>query len=611
LIIIKLNMKSLFLKSGVLILFLLIGMNVLGQTPNHIPYQAVIRGSNGNLLTSQMVSVKVIILDSIFGGPSGGPSGSGAGSSQVWYSEIHQITTSPLGLIHLNIGEGNSLNNIDFKDIEWNSGDKKYIAVELDINGGNNFVPFGSQLLGTVPFAFIAQKTLSIPDGNAIYNCLRWSQGSNSWTMSNTIFDSGNAIGIGTNSPNNIFSIIGNADISGNVGIGEASPSAKLHVDGNVKINGNNTLEFGASIVGKQMDAGKIGYNAFGNNALDIVGAGNSNTTRKVKIFAEGGTEISNKLNVGNSSNATMLQVNGNTEITGNIGIGVVNPSNKLSVNGSADVTGNMGIGVVNPSNKLSVNGNVDVTGNMGVGVVNPSNKLSVNGNVDVTGNMGVGVSNPTSKLHIDGSIKINSSNHIELGAGNTKEVNAGKIGYQIFTTDALDIVGAGTTGSNRKVKIFAEGGTEFTGQVTASAQILGINAYTLNVVASSNNTLIFNNINFNTMGAGAYNTSNGVFTAPKSGYYRFIANAFSQIINTSSSNDAYAWQVRVNDIIGYKSGGEYATQLTNSYLIPFTRTIFLNAGDNTKMLFTTTKTGTLGFNVSQDVNMQIEYIGK
>jgi len=45
------------------------------------------------------------------------------------------------------------------------------------------------------------------------------------------------------------------------------------------------------------------------------------------------------------------------------------------------------------------------------------------------------------------------------------KNGDAGKIGYQIFT-DGLDIVGAGTTVSNRKVTMFAEGGLTLTGPI-------------------------------------------------------------------------------------------------------------------------------------------------
>ena len=81
-------------------------------------------------------------------------------------------------------------------------------------------------------------------------------------------------------------------------------------------------------------------------------------------------------------------------------------------------------------------------------------------------GNVGIGTTTPLGKLHIAGDVKIDGNNSIEFGAGFAKEPNAGKIGYQTFTADALDIVGAGTTGVNRKIKFWNEGGAEFRGSV-------------------------------------------------------------------------------------------------------------------------------------------------
>jgi hypothetical protein len=63
------------------------------------------------------------------------------------------------------------------------------------------------------------------------------------------------------------------------------------------------------------------------------------------------------------------------------------------------------------------------------------------------------------------GDTKISGNNVIEWGQDIVKEVSAGKIAYQKFS-DALDIVGAGTTVSNRKLKFWAEGGAFFTGGV-------------------------------------------------------------------------------------------------------------------------------------------------
>lgn len=55
-------------------------------------------------------------------------------------------------------------------------------------------------------------------------------------------------------------------------------------------------------------------------------------------------------------------------------------------------------------------------------------------------------------------------------GAGvSPKQTDAGKIGYQTWTTDSLDIVGAGATADSRKIKFWGEGGATFTGSLTVT----------------------------------------------------------------------------------------------------------------------------------------------
>ncbi len=118
---------------------------------------------------------------------------------------------------------------------------------------------------------------------------------------------------------------------TGNIGIGIVPSSAnRLHVNGIsnfnglTKIEGANLFEFGAGVVGKEINAGKIGYNAFGQNALTFIGAGTNITNRSVYFFAEAGTTMNGPLNIGGP-----LSVNGNAGTTGQV----------LTSNGTADPT--------------------------------------------------------------------------------------------------------------------------------------------------------------------------------------------------------------------------------------------------------------------------------
>ncbi|HZV68416.1 MAG TPA: hypothetical protein VFG10_02700 [Saprospiraceae bacterium] len=228
---------------------------------------------------------------------------------------------------------------------------------------------------------------------------------------------------------------------------------------GSTKIDGMNTMEFGAGVAGKDEDAGKIGYNTFSGDALDIVGAGPTGN-RKLRFYAESGAIFQNKIFVLDSAKFSQsMQVNGNILSNGYIGAGVTNPAYWLDVKGKMRIRNNgepSGI-YFNKSNNTEA-GFVGMSDDTHVGF------YGANG-----GGWGLQMNTTTGYLS---DMKIGSSNTLELGAGIPgKDNSAGKIGYQTFTPDALDIVGAGTSG-NRKVKIWAEGGTTLTGNVTISGEL-------------------------------------------------------------------------------------------------------------------------------------------
>lgn len=138
----------------------------------------------------------------------------------------------------------------------------------------------------------------------------------------------------------------------------------------------------------------------------------------------------------------------------GNVGIGITAPTAKLEIGGTPGVDG-----IKFPDGTTQVSASA-----LGGGFwsANGSNIYSNN-----AGNTGIGTTTPLAKLHVAGTMKINGSNTLEFGAGVPKETSAGKIGYQTYGNfDSLDIVGAGTTGANRKINFWNEGGATFKGNI-------------------------------------------------------------------------------------------------------------------------------------------------
>lgn len=119
---------------------------------------------------------------------------------------------------------------------------------------------------------------------------------------------------------------------------------------------------------------------------------------------------------------------------------------------------GRVGIGKV-PTTTLDVAGAINASGN-----VTTAGSISATGAVTASSITTTGPFAATS-ITANNGLRIGLNSALELGFGYIKDGSAGKIGYQTFS-NALDIVGAGFSGSDRKIKMWAEGGTEFNGRV-------------------------------------------------------------------------------------------------------------------------------------------------
>jgi hypothetical protein len=143
-------MKSIFANMFFLAL-LFFTLATAAQPPQKISYQAVIRNSNGDILSNTQVGIRTGILQN---------SPAGAAVYQEVYSQ--NPVTNAFGVITLSIGSGNpQIGN--FSAINW-AGADYYIRIEIDPAGGNNYSHISTSQLLTVPYAFYSAATgASVP----------------------------------------------------------------------------------------------------------------------------------------------------------------------------------------------------------------------------------------------------------------------------------------------------------------------------------------------------------------------------------------------------------------------------------------------------------------
>ena len=139
------------MKKQILITFTFILLTLISFAQTGFKYQAVIRASDGSILASQSVSVRLsIILGNV--------------GNSATYQETHTPTTDVYGLINLTVGSGSVVAGT-FTSIDWS--ETAFLKIEMDVAGGSTYTTLGTSQLLNVPKALYAEtaKTLSAPFG--------------------------------------------------------------------------------------------------------------------------------------------------------------------------------------------------------------------------------------------------------------------------------------------------------------------------------------------------------------------------------------------------------------------------------------------------------------
>jgi len=113
-------------------------ITVFAQTPQKMSYQAVIRDGSNNLVSNQLIGIKISILE-------------GSATGTVVYTETQTPTTNYNGLVSIEIGGGTGFNAIN-----WGNG-IYFIKNETDPTGGTNYTITGTSQVLSVPYALYSK----------------------------------------------------------------------------------------------------------------------------------------------------------------------------------------------------------------------------------------------------------------------------------------------------------------------------------------------------------------------------------------------------------------------------------------------------------------------
>jgi uncharacterized protein (TIGR02145 family) len=129
------------MKYPLILLFWALSFGIWAQAPQSIPYQAVVRSTDGSTMDNAAVTITFKIHDN-------------SATGTVVYEETHATNTNEQGLVSLNVGGGTAVTGA-FSGIQWGTGSK---FLQVLMNAGNGVVDLGTQQMMSVPYALYAEE---------------------------------------------------------------------------------------------------------------------------------------------------------------------------------------------------------------------------------------------------------------------------------------------------------------------------------------------------------------------------------------------------------------------------------------------------------------------
>lgn len=138
-----------FFMSALAVVALAITATVQTVAQESFAYQAVVRDAQGELITNKEVKLRFSLMY----------------DGKTYYVETQNAKTNQYGNISVIIGSVDKPESGTMSDVPWNTLDVS-MKVEVDVNGGTNFITLGETKISPAPYALYAAKSGGVAKTN-------------------------------------------------------------------------------------------------------------------------------------------------------------------------------------------------------------------------------------------------------------------------------------------------------------------------------------------------------------------------------------------------------------------------------------------------------------
>ena len=448
------RLKTFFATLLVAVCCLFATSNSYSQAPDGINYQAVIRNFSNTLVANTTIAIRIQIKQT-------------SASGTIVFQERHSVTTSPLGVVNLVIGQGTLLGG-NFSTINWATG-PYFVSLGVNFTNGSTYLDYGSQQLMSVPYALYAKNSgnqlnqwrygttvpaaalgtlgdfyLNMTDGNVYYKT-----NPTTWLLTGNITGPAGAAGAtGATGAQGIQGVAGPSGASGTNGAqgiqgapGVPGPQGIQGLTGPIGAAGSNGLNGQNALVKTTLEPAGANCLTGGVKVESGLDANNNGILDAAEVNALLTTYVCNGLTGPSGAQGTQ-GLTGATGLTGPTGatgpIGLTGPAGATGPTGAQGIQGLPGTngtnGAVGATGPIGLTGPAGATGAQGIQGLPGTN--GTNGAVGVTGPIGL-----TGATGLTGPTGTNGNNG-NNGTNGTNGVN-GTNGFNAATLTTVEPVGA------------------------------------------------------------------------------------------------------------------------------------------------------------------------